>query len=86
MILNVYALRDQVSQTFLAPTLNTNDASACRELAIGISQSQASPLGFRPGDFDLYCLGTMDMSTGALVASSPVRLVSNAQSLVMSNG
>lgn len=86
MIYNVYALRDQAAQAFLAPVLNTTDQAAIRDLANMVSQHDNSNISFAPKDFDLYQIGTFDTDSGLVVAVSPVRMVCNAGSLVKNDG
>lgn len=86
MIYNIYALRDQAAQAFLAPVLNTTDQAAIRDLANMVSQHDNSNIAFAPKDFDLYQIGSFDTDTGLVAAASPVRMVCNAGALVKNDG
>lgn len=86
MIYNVYALRDQAAQAFLAPVLNSTDQAAMRDLANMVSQQDSSNLSFKPSDFDLYHIATFDTDNGLVAAVSPVRMVCNAGALVKNDG
>lgn len=76
MKLNVYAIRDQLSG-FLTPTFETSDAVAMRnfQMACDATYNDHSLLGYRPQDFDLYCVATFDHKTGEFVPVNPIRLV-----------
>lgn len=85
MIYPVYALRDQAAGAFLAPTLNSSDAAAKRDLAMAVNQ-QPGAMSFQPKDFDLYEIGSYDTENAVLTPLNPVRMVCNAASLVNANG
>lgn len=82
MILRMYALRDDVSRSYLAPSLNSNDEAAKRDLAIAVAGSASAPLGFQPRDFRLFCISTYDTDTGVIVPVYPQEFVCCAADLV----
>ena len=82
MIYPVYALRDAAAHAFLAPTLNSSDESARRDLARAVASDTTGMIGFKPSDFDLYRIGNYDAETGLLTPLSPVVLVVNAAAVV----
>lgn len=64
MILNLYAIKDKYSG-FMSPMIYVNNDVAKREFAMMIN-SNPGILNFAPGDFDLYCVGTMDNHSGRI--------------------
>lgn len=82
MILNVYSIRDQLSG-FLTPTFETSDAVAMRnfQMACDASQHDRSLLGYRPQDFDLFCIAVFDSVSGELSPVSPMRRVCSGSSM-----
>lgn len=85
MIYPVYALRDKAAEAFLAPTINSNDQTAKRDLSMAVN-GQSGSMSYKPADFDLYHIGTYDVESGQLVPVSPVRFVCNAGELVIDDG
>lgn len=85
MIYPVYALRDAAAHAFLAPTLNSSDEAARRDLAHAVASDTTGMIGFKPQDFDLYRIGLYDSESGLLTPLSPVELVVNAAALVGDN-
>lgn len=86
MIYPVYALRDKAAEAFLAPTINSNDQTAKRDLSMAVNAQQSGSMSYKPSDFDLYHIGSYDVESGQLVPVSPVRFVCNAGELVIENG
>lgn len=82
MIYPVYALRDNAAHAFLAPTLNSSDDAARRDLARAVSTDTSGMIGFKPSDFDLYRIGSFDTETAAMTPMSPIVLVVNAAALL----
>ncbi len=67
MKINYYAVKDELANRFLAPTLIKSD-----ELALRQFRSQINNIELwkdNPSDFSLYRLGEWDDETGILVSS-----------------
>lgn len=78
MKLPVYAVRDVKQNSFLAPSVGSNDFVMARSFAESIASRRDPIMAFSPKDFDLYRIGEYDMDTGALTPIAPVILVVNA--------
>ena len=72
MILEFYAVKDELSNRFLAPVLMNSEAEAKRQFKSQINNIQIWK--DNPSDFSLYCLGSFNEETGQLIGS-PVKLV-----------
>ena len=72
MVLEFYAVKDELSQTFLSPVLMNSEAEAKRQFK---SQINNIPIWKdNPSDFSLYCLGSFNQETGELIGS-PTKIV-----------
>lgn len=67
MILNYYAVKDELANRFLAPTLMNNDELAKRQFKSQINNIEL--WADNPADFSLYRLGTYDDETGVMTSS-----------------
>lgn len=66
----VYSYRD-AKVGFGQPIVDSNDLSAKRGFAYAINNS-TGVMGFQPGDFDLYHIGSFDSETGMISGQMPV--------------
>lgn len=66
--MKLYSVRD-VNMGFNQPFVDVNDEIAKRGFAYAVNNTDM--LGFRPGDFDLYCLGEFDQNTGDIDCCIP---------------
>lgn len=67
MLVRLYSVYDRVAQVYADPFSSPNDASAARAFKL----AQASPdsmLYASPTDYQLWYLGSMDNSSGELLA------------------
>lgn len=78
---SVYALFDQRSSTFQAPTLAPSDGDMTRGVILGLRSGKALFAQF-PKEFQLYYIGSYDHESGLMVASVPARFVVAVGSLV----
>lgn len=67
MILNYYAVKDELANKFLAPTLMNADEIAIRQFKTQINNIELWK--DNSADFSLYRLGTWDDETGILTSS-----------------
>lgn len=74
MIKNVYAIYD-VKAYWLDPFIDSNDDVASRGFAYSMANNPGV-IGFAPGDFSLYRIGTYDTGSGTLVSTTPVFIMS----------
>lgn len=68
MIMNVYAIKDNVSGSFMPPFLQLNNAVAFREFANIINHGD-SIVSLNYKDMSLYQIGEYNMETGDLITS-----------------
>lgn len=80
MKMNVYSIRD-AHVGFMSPTLDQNDETASRNFAFAVSNNPGV-LGFRPADFDLYCIGIFESDSAAIVPLNPIRFIVNGAAAV----
>lgn len=69
MTYGIFAIRD-LRTGFMNPLVDLGDDSAMRNFAFACAASD-SMIGFRPGDFDLYRLGSFDTESGQIVGCLP---------------
>lgn len=82
MILPVYAVRDVKSNSFLSPSVGTNDFVMARSFAESIKSRRDPIMSFSPKDFDLYRIGSFDMDKGLMIPLSPIELVVNGSEVL----
>lgn len=80
MKLNVYCIRD-VLVGFMSPTVDTNDDTAMRNFSLMVNNNPGV-IGFRPADFDLYCVGVFDSDSGLVNPINPIRFLVNGAACV----
>lgn len=79
---NLYTIYDEKAQTFGTPWPSHTHGSAERALRESMGQPD-SPHGKFPEDFSLYCVGSFDELTGAiLVNDGPPALIVRATQLI----
>lgn len=66
--MKIYSVRD-INMGFNQPFADVNDDVAKRGFAYAVNSTDM--MGFRPGDFDLYCLGEFDTNTGDIDCCIP---------------
>ncbi|QXN75123.1 nonstructural protein [Microvirus mar28] len=67
MIYGVYSIRDCVAGEYLAPMLDTSDATAIRNFRHTVLTSPGV-LSTHPGDFELVHIGSFNTSTAEFIA------------------
>lgn len=72
MNMNLYSVRD-VNVGFNQPFVEVNDETAIRGFAYAVNNSDI--MGFKPQDFDLYCVGTFDTDCGKIEPMYPAIMV-----------
>lgn len=81
MIYGLYAMRD-TKVGFLAPQVDANDKSACRQFKLALATAKGESLmGFCPEDFDLYKIGEFDSEKGTVSPLTVPSLISAGGSL-----
>lgn len=83
MIMSIYSIRDKLTG-YLTPTFEPNDQVAMRNFAHAIQHTDTL-LHTHPGDYDLYCLGTLDSEDGTIMPISP-QLVCSGSSFSLKGG
>lgn len=76
---NMYCIYDKVSETYGAPFVDVNDATAIRQFLHYIAQNHMA----EPTDFELYGCGVYDISS-AEISDTKLRFV--RKGAVISNG
>lgn len=66
---SVYAIHDAKAKDYGTPVFSENDATAFRSFGDWL-KDPAQYIGKHPEDFDLFCLGEYDSSTGDIVGIS----------------
>lgn len=66
-MINVYAVKDDVSSSFNQPFLMVNDQIAIRGFKT-LAQDESTDIGKYPTDFSLYRLGQYDEKTGVILS------------------
>lgn len=74
----IYALFDMKAGEFGQPMVSQNDGTAARVLR-GLPQGSI-PME-HPGDFNLVCIGEMDMETGSVTPTQP-RIIASLEVLI----
>lgn len=69
MIVNLYSVRDLASGTFNQPWCDMKDEVAIRGFSQAVNNNDI--MGFRPADFQLFQIGTLDLDKGELVPMLP---------------
>lgn len=77
MIYRMYVIYDKVAQTYGAPFVSLNDATATRQFTHTIVQN----LMAEPTDFQLYCCGVFSISTGTIEAFTQLEFIRNGEVL-----
>lgn len=67
MLIRLYSIFDRVACVYADPFVSVNDATAARSFTLAQS-SPDSMLYASPGDFQLWYLGSMDNTSGELLA------------------
>lgn len=80
MKMNVYSIRD-IHVGFMSPSLDQNDETAARNFAFAVSNNPGV-LGFRPGDFDLYCIGVFESDNASITPINPIRMIVNGAAVI----
>lgn len=80
MIINVYALRDRVGESFRSLTMNESDALEKRNLAFEVNNNPQ--FAFMSKDLELFQVAQMDTKSGDIVPVVPARLVVRVDSLI----
>lgn len=75
MKVNMYAIRDCYTG-FMTPQVDSNNETAKRNFAMAVNNNPGV-LGFRPGDYDLYMIGTYDTENGFLEPLNPIEFIVN---------
>lgn len=70
--MNLYSVRD-INVGFNQPFCEKNDDVAQRGFAYAINNNDI--MGFRPSDFDLYCVGSFSLDSGMVEPCIPRLIV-----------
>lgn len=72
MILNLYVVRD-LTTGFNQPWCDKNDEAAIRGFSYSVNNNDI--MGFKPSDFQLFCVGTFDTEEGDVKGHIPELIV-----------
>jgi len=78
-VMNIYSLYDRKLREFGPLVVSNNDESVVRALREGLPGSGGTVNKY-PEDFDLMCLGALDVDTGLIVPERVPLLVVNVRS------
>lgn len=73
---SIYSIYDRKAQYYLPPFTVRSDADAERAFIEAVTVSD-TPIAQYPADFDLVCLGSIDLDTGMLTQDQMPRLMVN---------
>lgn len=65
MIMIVYSIRDKKTELYQPPFVSNNDATAIRSFKRALEQPDTL-LALHPKDFELFCVGTFQDTTGEI--------------------
>lgn len=83
---NIYTVRDVISDTYGRPFYSTNDETAVRSLAMEVNSGvEDSVLATNPDDFELYLLGEYDDSTASFDIHDSIKFIVRASNLLKSD-
>ena len=69
MKLGIYAMHDDASGIFLAPSFESSDDVAIRNFDFAMVKNEM--MAFKPSDFSIYYLGEFDNETGVIDSANP---------------
>lgn len=72
----IFAAYDRKAQYYLPLFQSRSEAEAIRSFSEAVISSE-SPVSRYPAEFDLVCLGQVDLETGSITPMHPVGLVIN---------
>lgn len=81
-MLGIYTIYDRKTETYMGLMTHANDQVACRSLRLEFEQKPLTPIVRFPDDYDLFCLGAYDETSGQIRAIFPGRLVCSCATLV----
>lgn len=84
MKMGLYSLRDTLLGVYLAPFPARADIEAKRQIAASLADPSMgrSSIVTNPGDYQLFCLGVFEDTTGVLDAPDGPRAVCTIQELI----
>lgn len=77
----VFAVRDRALDAFMQPFFVQSTGVAVRSFSDEVNRPE-SPMNAHPDDYDLYCIGDYDESTGKINPLSDVRMISRAKDVI----
>jgi len=66
MITKAYSLFDIKAQHYMTPFFTINDGTAIRSLSQMVNEKEPNMVNQYPDDYNLFCVGSFDDSTGVL--------------------
>lgn len=77
----IYSIRDAASGVFTAPTIDLTNESAIRSFSQAVNNA-SSMMNFKPSDFSLYLIGTLDVEDGFIDPEIPPTMLASADRLI----
>jgi len=77
---SLYSVFDQVSKLWGLPFHSHNNKTAVRDFATA-AQDPNTQIAKNPADYQLYCVGSFDESSGVIISTSPDLIGSASQYL-----
>lgn len=81
MTYGIYSIRDAAAGVFTAPTIDLTNESAIRAFSQALNNS-SSIMNFKPSDFSLYLIGTLDVEDGSIDPEIPPTMLVSGDRLV----
>ena len=77
----IYSIRDSASGVFTAPTIDLTNESAIRSFSQAVNNA-STMMNFKPSDFSLYLIGTIDVEDGSIDPEIPPTMLASGDRLV----
>ena len=81
MLMRVFAVYDSKALAYMQPFFSNSNGAAIRAFA-DVIEEKNSPISKRPGDYQLYEIGSFDDQEGLLSDVSPIKLLCNGLDFV----
>lgn len=81
MTYGIYSIRDAAAGVFTAPTIDLTNESAIRAFSQVVNNA-GSMMNFKPSDFSLYLIGTLDVEDGYIDPEIPPTMLASGDRLV----
>lgn len=78
---SVLMIRDQKTEAFLPMVMVEPTLGAAERAFLDMVRNERTPLSQHPGDYSLWLVGIVDMTSGQIESGSPVEVLTGASVL-----